>query len=168
MPPYRLLVYLAPNDQMEALSRAYVGAIAARAGYDVTRPEVDRDSVDLIVSAKGDMRPQINMQAKATTGVSEEGEQFSFQLKIKNYNDLKIKTQVPRLLVVLALPNDDADWIHHSPERLLLRRCAYWKSLLGMPETDKGSIAIHIEKANIFDVPTLRALMEKSRSGTPL
>ncbi len=52
---------------MEALSRAYVSAIAAHAGYTVGRPEPDRDSVDLSLSAGGAMRPQIDIQLKATT-----------------------------------------------------------------------------------------------------
>lgn len=38
---------LTEQDQKEALSQVYVRALAARAGYTTSTPELDRDSVDL-------------------------------------------------------------------------------------------------------------------------
>lgn len=37
------------NMQMEQFSLAYIRAVAARGGYQVTRPEPDLDSVDGIL-----------------------------------------------------------------------------------------------------------------------
>ncbi|MEO5365718.1 MAG: hypothetical protein H7831_05085 [Magnetococcus sp. WYHC-3] len=41
------------NVQKEHFSEAYVRAVAAVAGYSVSRPGVDDDSVDLTISAPG-------------------------------------------------------------------------------------------------------------------
>src|SRR2546423_2935769 len=154
---------------MEALSRAYVSAIAAHAGYTVGRPEPDRDSVDLSLSAGGAMRHQIDIQLKATTTAPESVDEFTFPLPVKNYNDLRIQTQTPRILVVLALPNDDREWLNHTITHLIMKRCAYWKSLSGMPETkNTTTISIPINSTQVFDVPTLVALMQKSRTGQRL
>ncbi|MCP4592034.1 MAG: hypothetical protein GY842_14965 [bacterium] len=42
-----------PNQQLEQLSRAYVRAVAAVAGLAVYEPDVDHDSVDLGLAARG-------------------------------------------------------------------------------------------------------------------
>src|SRR5438034_11405107 len=97
---------LTNNDRMEALSRVYVSAIAARAGYTVGHAEPDRDSVDLFLNAGGAMRPQIGVQLKATATIPQDVADFSFPLPIKNYDDLRIATQSPRILIILALPAD--------------------------------------------------------------
>lgn len=160
---------LTAADRMEALSLVYIRALAARAGYMVSGPEPDRDSVDLTLSAGGHMRPQIGIQAKATTTIAAGVPQFSFPLKLKNYNDLRIETLVPRILVVFAMPKEDADWFHMDAERLLLRRCAYWKSLQGMQETDNETkLAVSIDTSQVLDVQTLVTLMDKSRKGESL
>jgi len=160
---------LTANDQIEALSRVYVAAVAARAGYVSAHHEIDRDSVDVMLSAGGAMRPQIGIQLKATAAVPDTGTEFSFALPVKNYNDLRETTQSPRLLVVLALPADEKDWVVHSPEHIILKRCAYWKSLLGEPATtNTTTVTIKMQKAQQFDVDGLTALMDKSRKGIPL
>jgi hypothetical protein len=161
--------FLHPNDQMEALSRAYVAAIAAKAGYAMSSPDFDRDSIDVMVFAKGAMRPQIGIQLKATTTVSPDATGFSFPLPIKTYNDLRIRTQIPRILVVLALPDDSSEWLEHQAYHLLMRRCAYWTSILGSPETaNVATVSISIDISKRFDVDTLISLMQKSRDGAPL
>ena len=57
---------MTPNMQMEQLSLAYVRAVAASAGYQLTRPEPDVDSVDGVLMASFGKRPRVDFQAKAT------------------------------------------------------------------------------------------------------
>ena len=57
---------LTSNDEEEALSRVYVQAVAARAGYVTSKCDLDRDGVDLRIHAGGDMRPALDLQLKAT------------------------------------------------------------------------------------------------------
>ena len=154
-------------DQEEALSRVYAHAVAARAGYTTATTDFDRDGVDLRIQAGGGMRPALEIQLKATTRLGQPRDGYMrFPLKRRNYDLLIEQTQTPRLLVVLALPRDEQDWMTVTTESLVLRRCAYWVNLTGRPETDNAtSITVNIPASNLFDVRGLRRLMEQSREG---
>ena len=89
-------------DQKEQLSLAYVNALAACAGFATSDPKPDRDSVDLRVMAGGRFRPALDLQLKATTTLAEpRSGVLRFRLPVKNYNDLCVETQTPRLLYCL-------------------------------------------------------------------
>lgn len=155
-------------DRKEALSRVYVGALAARAGYSTSVPEPDRDSVDLRIQAGGPRRPAIDLQLKATTTLPDPvGGSRPFRLPIKNYRDLRDETQTPRLLVVLELPEDESLWMSVTDEELVLRRRAYWLSLQhGHEEVlAQETVTVHIPDGNLLDVAVMRDLMERSRRG---
>ncbi|MYE00757.1 MAG: DUF4365 domain-containing protein [Alphaproteobacteria bacterium] len=158
---------LSPEDRKEALSFVYAQAIAAGAGYSATKPDIDRDSVDLHIRAGGDMRPGLDLQLKATGGLqAPKDSAFGFRLSIKNYNDLRLATQTPRLLVVLDLPGNEEKWMTVDPKKLILRRCAYWVNLHGLGETtNQTKITVQIPETNRFTVEALRGLMEQSRGG---
>ena len=160
---------LTKNDRMEALSRAYVAAIAAQAGYVTDIGNLDRDSIDLTIRAGDAMRPAIGVQLKATTRIPAKAMSFNFPLSIKNYDDLRIETQTPRVLVVLALPPKEASWLNHNVQRLILRRCAFWKSLRGMPPTDNtDTVSVGLSLAQALTVECLHDLMDRSRKGLAL
>lgn len=155
------------TDREEALSRAYVAAVAAGAGYVTAEQNFDRDGVDVQIRAGGSMRPSLDMQLKATInlGVATLGE-YRYALKRRNYDLLREQTMVPRILVVLSLPATEADWLNVAPEELILRRCAFWVSLLGFPETQNSeSVTISIKEDNRLDIDSLKALMKKARGG---
>ena len=155
-------------DQKEGLSLAYVKALAARAGFSTAVPEPDRDSVDVRIMAGGPRRPALDLQLKATAELAETQDGFRrFRLGIKNYDDLRVETQTPRLLVVLDLPQDEAQWMTVTTEELVLRRRAYWMSLQQGHEevVRQETVTVRIPEGNVFDVPTLQTLMERSRSG---
>ena len=104
---------------MEQLSRAYVAAIAAHAGYVTATNDLDRDSIDVTIRAGDLMRPAIDIQLKATGRIPAKAAAFSFPLSIKNYNDLRIRTQTPRILVVLAMPQPQCPAAYSEAVRLL-------------------------------------------------
>lgn len=159
---------LSEPDQKEALSKVYVRALAARAGYDTSKPEFDRDSVDLRIQAGGDFRPALDLQLKATTQLHDNQENsLPFRLPIKNYRDLRGETQTPRILVILRLPKDRRLWMSVSDQELVLRRRAYWLSLQqGYEEiNNQKTVTVHIPAQNVLDVKTLQNLMKKSRTG---
>ena len=156
---------LTVSDQKEQLSLAYVNALAACAGFATSVPVPDRDSVDLHVRAGGPIRPALDLQLKATAALQRSQAGFvSFQLKIKNYNDLRIETRIPRLLVVLELPADESLWMTVTDEELVLRRRAYWLSLQqGFSErSGQQTVTVRIPEGNLLDVDVLRDLMEQS------
>jgi hypothetical protein len=158
------------NEQKQQLSIAYVHAVAARAGYTCQPTLVDDDSVDVTLGAKGRVHqqsvmrsPRLEAQLKSTSQDCLKEEHLVYSLPVKNYNELREPTMIPRLLIVLLLPPDPAQWLQHSEECLVSRRCAYWLSLLGEPETTNSSeITVRLPRLNLFNVDTLRGLMERA------
>jgi hypothetical protein len=158
---------LSSTDRQEALSRAYVAALAASAGYVTAEQNFDRDGVDVQIRAGGSMLPSLDIQLKATINLGEtKNGVFRYPLKRRNYDLLRVQTTVPRILVVLDMPFGEVDWLTVTPEQLVLRRCAYWTSLSGFPETQNNdTVTISIHDTNRFDVEGLKALMNRARSG---
>lgn len=116
---------LSGDDVESALSIAYVQAIAAQAGYTCGEPPgPDRDSIDLQIAAGGTMRPKLDLQLKASINLVRQETEFRFRLKLKNYNDLRVETQTPRILVVLDLPKDQNKWLSVSIDELIIRRAS--------------------------------------------
>ena len=158
---------LGPSDRKEALSRAYVAAVAAGAGYTLAVQDFDRDGVDVQVRAGGAMRPSLDIQLKATVRLGEGGDDdFRYPLPRRNYDLLREPTIVPRILVVLDLPREEGRWISMSAEELVMRRCAYWANIAGFPETSNTeTVTVAIGKRNRFDTEGLGNLMERARKG---
>ena len=91
------------------------------------------------------------------------------ELPIKNYDDLRQQTLVPRLLVVFQLPTDSATWLEQSEERMISRHCAYYLSLLGRTSTEnKATITMHVPKVNLFTVGSLIEMMGRVSQREPL
>ncbi|NKL37513.1 DUF4365 domain-containing protein [Rhizobium leguminosarum bv. viciae] len=158
---------LAATDIEEALSLAYVHAVAAAAGYVVALKNFDRDGIDVTIEAGGGFRPKIDAQVKATINLPQSTEVWKFPLNRRNYDHLIIQTQTPRILVVMHLPPEQADWIKVDINTLMMRNCAYWVCLTGCPATENSAkITVDVPVANKFDVSGLRSLLEMSRTGT--
>ena len=113
------------------------------------------------------MRPAIEFQLKATINLGEPTDgYFRFPLKKRNYDLLIVETQTPRLLMVLDLPKNEDQWMTISEESLVLRRRAYWACLAGHEErSNVSSVTVHIPTTNVFDVASVRHLMDQSREG---
>jgi len=158
---------LSASDQKEALSRVYVRAVAARAGYVTTDRDYDRDGIDIGIESGGEMRPALGIQLKATENLGDpKGEHFHFPLKAGNYDKLRIDTQTPRILVVLDLPKDSSRWMTVTEESLVLRRRAFWLNLRGRDEkSNRSSVTVQIPCDNLFNVDSLHRLMQQSRTG---
>lgn len=156
---------LGDNDKREALSLAYLAAVAAIAGYATARPDFDRDSVDLMIKAAGSMFPQLDIQAKATSAPKWRPDGLHFQLKRKNYDDLRARRQNPLILVVLELPQDESHWLDCTTDALVMRRSAWWLSLKGYAEIESASNVVVLPEEQRLDPPCLVALMQKVREG---
>lgn len=159
---------LTSPDRQEALSRAYLQAVAAGAGYVVATMDFDRDGIDAQIQAGGLMRPALGVQLKATINLGEPVEgSFKYPLNRRNYDLLIIETQVPRILVILDLPRSSTDWLKITSSELSIRRSAFWVWLKGFsPSTNETSVTIPIPESNKLDVSSLQELMDKSRTGS--
>jgi len=128
------------NNQKEQFSIAYARAVAAAAGYKIYREEVDDESVDIGVARSGGSgtvrSPHCDIQLKCTSQNVLTGTSVQFALPLKNYNDLRATDlHVPRILVVLLVPDSVSDWLTQDEQSLCLYRCAYWQTLRGEPPT---------------------------------
>jgi hypothetical protein len=158
------------NDRKERFSLAYISAVAAHAGYLVVEASgPDKDSVDGFLVGDMDQRPIIGFQAKATSRSVLRGSHLTFRLAVKNYEDLRVRTLWSRLLIVVAMPQDDTDWLVHSEEELRMRRCGYWLSLAGEPPTtNRNTVSVRIPRTQMFDTAQLQALMGRVNRGEAL
>lgn len=161
---------LTENDIKEELSYAYVHAIASRAELACEVVRRDRDSIDLHIRARGRlhpestlMSPQLGVQLKASVIDPLPEGAFDFRLKRKNYDELRQRSMVPRILVVFAMPSDAAEWLAMSEDELALRRCAYWCSLLGLPDSPNEKYQeVRLDRRNVFTGEALRGLMVRA------
>ena len=167
---------LIPSHRQEGLSRAYVHAIASRCGLGCSFREFDY-GIDLSVHAirrKGHRYVEsgfnLDIQAKSSTKAILTQTAVIYDLEVKGYDDLRdIDVGCPRILILLLLPDIEANWTEQSESNLLLRRCAYWLSLRGMnPTTNSVSVRITIPRTNIFSVDALLGIMDKIRKREPL
>lgn len=167
---------LSKNHRQEAMSRAYIQAIAGRCGFscafrdfdygiDVTVREVAERRGRLVESGFG-----IDIQAKSSAAATIENGWLVHDLEVKNYNDLcEPAVGSARILVLLLLPQDEGEWIGFSEESLILRRCSYWLSLKGSaPSENLSTVRIRIPTTNTFSVEALAELMRRVREGENL
>jgi len=167
------------NDQKETFSDAYARAIASVAGFVCSKKDLDRNSIDISFDSTTRPFASVEIQLKCTSNAhivtNSYGNEIHFPLPIKNYNDLRGKTIMPRILVVLILPDkpegqaeeQPEQWINQTPEQLALLKCAYWISLSEMPESNNQTavtITIPMDDEHIFKPSVLKDLVNKLES----
>ncbi len=157
---------LTDADREEALSWAFVRAVAGFAGYTISVEDFDRNGVDLFVHAGQPLSPAVGLQLKATVNLGAPGPDgnYRYAVPVANYRRLIRRHNIPRYLVVLALPSDHREWLVVSDDELVLRRCAYWVSLAGLPESENhATVTVSIPAENRFDPDALQRLLEQAR-----
>ena len=119
-----------------ALSRAYVRAVAARAGLICGGTENDLGfdlflrSVEIHGQQLWDGGPQLDVQLKSTTRAEVRETVVAYDLEVRAYNILRQENASrPRILVVLVLPEDESEWVSQTEDLLIVRR----SRLLGVP-----------------------------------
>ena len=159
------------SQQKEQFSKAYVRAVVAAAGYTVSVPEVDEDSVDFTIHSRGitgpRRSPQLDLQLKCTAAPRAK-DPVPFELDRKNYIDLQGDDfTVPRLLIVVFVPTDLEVWLDHSEERLVLSHCGYWLSLrtAASLQAEQKSITVHLPRTQQFCVEQLRSILNNVSAG---
>ena len=160
---------MTPNLQMEQRSLAVVRAVAADAGYQMVIPEPDVDSVDGVLMASFGRRPRVEFQAKSTAQDIIIGDNLHFPLPIKNYDELRLASWTPRILVVALMPDPSEPWLSQTDDKLCMHSDVYWVSLAGEPEKpNTSSVTVPIPTSNVFDRAQLEAMMTRAEAGSPL
>lgn len=157
------------QDTESELSVAYLQAIAARNRFScaISPRTMDNNGIDATlhgVDNFGGVLTEITLHVQLKATVKQPAIQdgkFSFCLdSIELYNKLRSTTvSVPKILVVLFLPSDQPEWLKHSPEELCIRKCAYWVSLKGAPEsTNKTGITVYIPERQALSPEELKRI----------
>lgn len=157
--------------QKDQFSRAYVQAVAACAGFAWSSPSVDDDSVDMCLHQRGGggtiRSPRVDLQLKCKAAPSPDGDTFPHFIKLKNYNDFnELAVLVPRILVVVLVPDSLSDWLAHTEAELAMRRCGYWVSLRGLPPSqNETGQTVQIPRRQMFTVPSLQGILQRISQG---
>ena len=152
------------SNQKALFSHGYITALAATAGYNVSVDAIDDDSIDCMLKSREPGRGRIEVQLKATSTFPAHGStaDLPFSISSKNYDDLRLHPNdflVPRMLVVLLLPANLANWLTHSSTETTFRHAAYFRNLSGLPPISTGTTTVHISWHDQLTVLSLTNLM---------
>jgi len=159
------------NLRKEQFSNAYLCAVAAAAGFQISKPEPDIDKTDWVIAAPGPKRtirsPMVGVQLKCTSREVLGADRLAFSIDLETYDNLRDPSHmVPKILVVVVVPDDARNWLVHSEQNLALHHCGYWFSLRDMPPSDKETgETIHIPRSQQFTVDAVTGMMERLGAG---
>ncbi|MDB6022252.1 MAG: hypothetical protein JWQ04_2109 [Pedosphaera sp.] len=167
------------NHTKEALCRAYVQAIAGRAGINASISDrefdygIDGTFNDVHVRTENGKNRLVesgfkwDFQLKCTVKWDVKGTELVYDLEAKSYNDLAIRAATvgttAALLIVLCLPAEINNWMALDEEQLILRKCGYWFRITGAPTVTSTPVAIRIPRTQIFSAEALRQLFTTLR-----
>jgi hypothetical protein len=162
----------------ESLSRAYVQAIAGRAGFNFAIREydygVDGSFYEVIVRENRRVESgfSLKFQLKASTQWRLDPTQVIYDLEAKTYNDLvswdRARVAAPCILILLALPTDSSQWLVCEESELRLRGGCYWAYLSGSSSENVSSVRIRIDRAQRFTPESLLDLVSRLKAGERL
>lgn len=167
--------YSVQSARQGMFSVSYVRAIAAAAGCSVSIPEPDDDKVDVTLASRVrgmvQRSPHINVQVKCEASGSINGTTVPYQIDAETYDSLIDPTHIiPRILVVVLVPDNMQHWLDHGAHEMSFRHCGYWMCLKNQPPLPPGqdSKVVHIPEANRFDPFQLQAMMHQVADGKDL
>lgn len=163
------------QKQKEQFQCAYLAALAAQAGFNPGKLEVDDDSIDVLFQSKGYKgakvrSPQIQFQLKCTSQDLVKGGVIKFPLSVKNYSDLQGSDFVcPRYLAVLIVPDAVDTWVRHHDEHVSLHNNCFWVSLRDAPETsNNASVTVDVPLSQRLTTDVLVKMMEAASRGVSI
>lgn len=164
------------QHRQEDLGQAYVSAVAAKAGFNLSSDKHDYgyDGTVKDVANRGGRFVNtgfgFDYQLKSSSNVTFNDDCLVYDLESKNYNDLTAEEGLfPKVLILFVLPKDEADWLTVTSNEMILKRCAWWCSLKGLPQTENESTKrISIPIGQIFSPSAAIEIMEKVKGGIEL
>lgn len=158
------------SQQKEQFSNAYLEALAAAAGYALAKPGVDEDSIDWTLSGRGGSvyrSFKLDVQLKCTSTQIQASNGLHFPLSRKNYDDLRaINVTAPRILIVVLVPEDTAQWVDQTAESLLMHGRGYWVSLRGEPESGNlATVTVLLPESQVTTRESLVGIMKRVGGG---
>lgn len=160
---------------IESLSRAYVRALAGKAGLNLSVREYDYgvdgnfDEITIRDKRRVESGFSLSFQLKASTQWQRDDNTVIYDLEAKTYNDLVLRRNfrmaVPCILILFALPPDPSQWLIYNEEEMRLRGSCYWDYLSGAPTENRQSVRIRIPRQQRLTSESLLELIEKVKTG---
>jgi len=163
------------NDIEENMSRAYVFAVAGRAGVLLGSTVKDYGcdgTFHEVVVLGGGKRMQggfsIDFQLKASKNCTLEDNDVVYDLDAETHKKLVSRKEqggTPMILIVLVLPAATNDWLVHSEDQLLIKQCCYWCVVDGVPTNNKSTVRIRIPRRQQLTPEAVTDLLARARAG---
>lgn len=160
---------------IESLSRAYIRAIAGKAGLNLSIREYDYgvdgnfDEVIIRKNRRVESGFSLGFQLKASTQWQRDDTTVTYDLEAKTYNDLVIrrsfKMAVPCILILLTLPPDSSEWLIYNEEEMRLRGSCYWEYPSGTPTLNRRKVRIKILRQQRLTPESLLSLIQVFKTG---
>jgi hypothetical protein len=157
---------------------AFVSALAVAAGLRLAKPIPDIDGIDLCLwpdgvgSFRGARAPAVNVQVKSGSAATETDTTWGYRLEVRHFNFLadEMATIYPMFLFLVIVPRDWREYAAAEHDGLLLRNAVYWHSLADedpiLDAAGGAKTTVHVPKANLLTVDSLRALVEDPQKAT--
>lgn len=156
----------------EDLSICYLKMISAVNGIALEQFHHDEDSTDVVikkvikVGGTVPFNSSIRVQLKATSSTSQytiSGDSVSYKLKVKNYNDLCMRSANPSMLALLVLPDDQNEWVNWTKDEVFLKGKMFWLSLQGKETSDNSAtVTVKIPFENVLSTSSIESLLIKA------
>lgn len=162
-------------NRQGAFGEAYVHLVVQAAGFVLARYSQDSGhKIDWTVSGAGadntTRDPRLDIQVKSTDRQRLASGECSYDIDRSLFDwsrKPKALLDVPRIIVLVRVPESADDWMMQTDDQLVTKHCAYWISLCNEPELplDQVQKAVRFPVANKFDVKGLTKLMSDIREG---
>jgi hypothetical protein len=158
----------------EALSTAYVHALAGMAGLNIGTRAIQDYGVDGTfhrIKIRNGERVQTGhslvFQAKASTDWSFRDGVVVYDLEARAQRFLtdRERGEAMAILILLCLPKEPEDWLGGDEQHLRLQHCCYWylPEAAELPSENKSTARIFIPRANVLTPSSLQDLMALAR-----
>ncbi|MFB6770457.1 DUF4365 domain-containing protein [Streptomyces sp. NPDC056337] len=153
------------NGHRGHFGEQFIRMLAVAANLDAAQRDRDRVGVDWQLGHPGRpgrrRYPVIEAQVKCTSSPELHDDHIAFDMKAQHYNELAGRDyDIPRFLFLVLAPSDPLTWSDVTPERLLLRKAAYWTCLHDQELVGAGTSArrVRVPRGNLLTAATLHDL----------
>lgn len=155
---------------------AFVSTLAVAAGLRHAKPIPDIDGIDFCMwpdgtgLLRGARASAINVQVKSGSAATETDTTWGHRREVPHFNLLAGPCVFPTFLFLVIVPKDWREYATAEPGGLLLRNAAYWHYLADEEQidgaTEGAKTTVHVPKANLLTVDSLRALVQDPERAT--
>jgi hypothetical protein len=165
---------IAQQHIQELLSKAYISAVVAGAGYILAPPAQPEYGIDGMIHAVRYRRGKlyqtpdgVALQIKSTTDYFFRRNQVIYEMDVDAYNkiarDPNEPEENPTILLLYCMPEDPERWLSLGEDELILRQCCYWHYEENYCSDNRSTKIVYLNKSNVFDILAVARLYNEYR-----